>query len=285
MIWEDMPDTWTSDALTVRVNDRRRTHRSSAERMRRNTPAATMPLTDVARPIELVRERAVERQSSRRQIRPRTRSEVLNRAVNVLLAAIALIIISPIMLLVAVAVKLTSRGPVLYSQTRVGLDRRRARVDALYERRKQDAGGRIFTIYKFRSMHLNAEQQSGAVWATQNDPRVTPVGQFLRRVRLDELPQLVNVIKGDMNIVGPRPERPSIFARLREDITEYPLRQLARPGITGWAQINHTYDCSVDDVRTKVRYDLEYLQRQSLAEDLKIMVRTVPVMLFRKGGW
>lgn len=271
--------------MIVRVNDRRRTHHGPTERARRNTSfAAAVPLADVARPIELVRERAVERQA-RRDIQPRTRSEVLNRAVNVLLAAIALVILAPVMLLVAAAVKLTSRGPVLYSQTRVGLDRRRARVDALYERRKQDAGGRIFTIYKFRSMYMDAEQQSGAVWATRDDPRVTPVGQFLRRVRLDELPQLVNVIKGDMNIVGPRPERPSIFARLREDITEYPLRQLARPGITGWAQINHTYDCTVDDVRTKVRYDLEYLQRQSLAEDLKIMVRTVPVMLFRKGGW
>jgi lipopolysaccharide/colanic/teichoic acid biosynthesis glycosyltransferase len=284
MLWEDMPDSWSSDALIVRVNDRRRTHHGPTERARRNTPSATMPLADVARPIELVRERVVERQA-RRDIQPRTRSEVLNRAVNLLLAAIALVVLAPVMLLVAAAVKLTSRGPVLYSQTRVGLDRRRGRVDALYERRKQDAGGRIFTIYKFRSMYMNAEQQSGAVWATRDDPRVTPVGQFVRRVRLDELPQLVNVIKGDMNIVGPRPERPSIFARLREDITEYPLRQLARPGITGWAQINHTYDCSVDDVRTKVRYDLEYLQRQSLAEDLKIMVRTVPVMLFRKGGW
>ena len=284
MLWEDIPDSWTSDALIVRVNDRRRTHHGPTERTRRNTPSA-IPMADVARPIELVRERAVERQQARREIQPRTRSEVLNRTVNVLLAAIALVVLMPIMLLVAVAVKLTSRGPVLYSQTRVGLDRRRARVDALYERRKQDAGGRIFTIYKFRSMYLNAEQSSGAVWATPDDPRVTPVGQFLRRVRLDEFPQLVNVIKGDMNIVGPRPERPSIFARLLQDITEYPLRQLTRPGITGWAQINHTYDCSVDDVRTKIRYDLEYLQRQSLAEDLKIMVRTVPVMLFRKGGW
>jgi len=284
MLWEDLPDSWSSETLSVRVNDRRRTHHGPTERARRNTPSAAASLADVARPIELVRERT-ERQPARRDIQPRTRSEVLNRAVNVLLAAIALLILAPIMLLVALAVKVTSRGPVLYSQTRVGLDRRRARVDALYERRKQDAGGRIFTIYKFRSMYVDAEQQSGAVWATRDDPRVTPVGQFLRRVRLDELPQLVNVIKGDMNIVGPRPERPSIFARLRQDITEYPLRQLTRPGITGWAQINHTYDCSVDDVRTKVRYDLEYLQRQSLAEDLKIMVRTVPVMLFRKGGW
>ena len=288
MLWEDIPDSWTSDALIVRVNDRRRTHHAPAERSRRNTPAptlATAAMPDVARPIELVRERGVDRHAARSEIRPRTRSEVLNRSVNLVLAAIALVALSPVMLLIAVAVKLTSRGPVLYSQTRVGLDRRRACVDALYERRKQDVGGRVFTIYKFRSMYMDAEEQSGAVWATRDDPRVTPVGQFLRRVRLDELPQLVNVIKGDMNIVGPRPERPSIFARLREDITEYPLRQLTRPGITGWAQINHTYDCNMDDVRTKVRYDLEYLQRQSLAEDLKIMVRTVPVMLFRKGGW
>jgi hypothetical protein len=113
MLWEDMPDTWSSDALIMRVNDRRRTHRGPAERARRITPPATMPLADVARPIELVRERAVERRSARRQIRPRTRSEVLNRAVNVLLAAIALTAISPMLVVVAVAVKLTSRGPVV----------------------------------------------------------------------------------------------------------------------------------------------------------------------------
>jgi lipopolysaccharide/colanic/teichoic acid biosynthesis glycosyltransferase len=123
------------------------------------------------------------------------------------------------------------------------------------------------------------------VWATEGDPRVTPLGRFLRKCRIDELPQLINVIRGEMNIVGPRPERPSIFARLREDIAEYPLRQRAKPGITGWAQINQSYDSCIDDVRAKVRYDLEYLERQSLAEDLRIMVKTVPVMLFRKGGW
>jgi lipopolysaccharide/colanic/teichoic acid biosynthesis glycosyltransferase len=107
----------------------------------------------------------------------------------------------------------------------------------------------------------------------------------MRKTRIDELPQLVNVLRGDMNIVGPRPERPSLFLKLSDEIQEYPLRQRAKPGITGWAQINHNYDASIDDVRIKVRYDLEYLQRQSLAEDLKIMFRTVPVMLFRKGGW
>jgi lipopolysaccharide/colanic/teichoic acid biosynthesis glycosyltransferase len=134
-------------------------------------------------------------------------------------------------------------------------------------------------------MHVDAEADGNAVWAKPNDDRCTPIGRLLRSSRLDELPQLFNVLRGDMNIVGPRPERPCIFARLREDIAEYPLRQLARPGITGWAQINHTYDTSVEDVRVKVRYDLEYLQRQGLWTDMMIMVRTVPVMLFRKSGW
>lgn len=216
---------------------------------------------------------------------PRDRSEIANRVVNLVLASLALAVLSPIILLVAIAVKLTSKGPAVYSQTRVGLDRRDTQVDALYDRRKQDCGGIIFTIYKFRTMRADAERNSGAIWATRNDPRVTKLGRFLRRTRLDELPQLVNVIRGDMNIVGPRPERPSIFVRLRDDLPNYRLRQRARPGITGWAQINHTYDTSIDDVRAKIRYDLEYLERQSLAEDLKIMVKTVPVMLFRQSGW
>ncbi|MGH7718244.1 MAG: sugar transferase [Gemmatimonadaceae bacterium] len=247
---------------------------------------------EVSRSIETVRNAdAARRTEARRatsaavEIQPLSRSERANRVVNIMLATIALIVLSPLLLAVAIAVKLSSRGPVLYTQTRVGLDRRGNRIVALYDRRLRDHGGRIFTIYKFRSMYADAEQHTGAVWATQGDPRVTPVGRFLRAYRLDELPQLINVIKGDMNIVGPRPERPSIFARLCEDISEYPLRQRAKPGITGWAQINHAYDACLDDVRTKVRYDLEYLQRQSLAEDLRIMFKTVPVMLFRRGGW
>jgi lipopolysaccharide/colanic/teichoic acid biosynthesis glycosyltransferase len=199
--------------------------------------------------------------------------------------ALALVILAPVMLLVAVIVRLTSHGPILYTQTRIGLDRRKSRVDALYDRRMQDLGGRVFTIYKFRTMYVDAEAVTGAVWATPRDPRLTPLGGIMRKLRLDELPQLYNVIRGDMNIVGPRPERPSIFARLRENISEYPLRQRIKPGITGWAQVNHTYDASLEDVRIKVRYDLEYLQRQCLAEDLKIMLKTVPVVLFRRGGW
>ncbi|HEX5436718.1 MAG TPA: sugar transferase [Gemmatimonadaceae bacterium] len=238
------------------------------------------------RPIEIAREAdAAQPTTLDGPLVPRPRAELANRVVNVGIAVIALIVLSPIILLVALAVKLTSRGPILYTQTRVGLDRRGGPIVALYDRRERNHGGRIFTIYKFRSMYVDAERHTGAVWATQKDPRITLVGRFLRAYRLDELPQLLNVIKGDMNIVGPRPERPSIFARLRENISEYPLRQRARPGITGWAQVNQSYDSCVEDVRAKVHYDLEYIARQSLVEDFRIMLRTVPVMLFRRGGW
>ena len=208
-----------------------------------------------------------------------------SRLVNFVLAAAALFAALPLLLLIAIAIKLTSRGPVLYTQERVGLDRRIPGETPGNHRRVRDLGGQPFTIYKFRTMRVDAESHSGAVWATQNDPRVTPVGRFLRQYRLDEIPQLLNVMRGEMNIVGPRPERPTIFAELREHITEYPLRQRAKPGITGLAQIHHHYDRSLDDVRTKVRFDLEYIRRQSLREDLRIMFRTIPVVLFRRGGW
>lgn len=205
---------------------------------------------------------------------------------NVAIASTGLILVSPVMIVFAALVKATSPGPIFYSQARVGLDRRRGRADSSADdRRARDLGGLPFMIYKFRTMYVDAERRDGAVWATRGDPRVTRVGRIMRRFRIDELPQLVNVLRGDMNIVGPRPERPSIFSRLRVDIADYQLRQRAKPGITGWAQVNHTYDTSLDDVRTKVRYDLEYLQRQGVQEDLKIMARTVPVMIFRRGGW
>jgi lipopolysaccharide/colanic/teichoic acid biosynthesis glycosyltransferase len=196
-----------------------------------------------------------------------------------------LLLAAPVMLVFAVLVKLTSPGPIFYAQARVGLDRRGTRRDGTpYDRRTRDLGGRPFMIMKFRTMRMDAEK-NGAVWAVRRDARVTSVGRVMRKYRIDELPQLFNVIRGEMNIVGPRPERPSIFARLCDDISEYPLRQRARPGITGWAQVNQAYDTSLDDVRTKVRYDLEYIERQGVAEDLIIMARTVPVMIFRKGGW
>jgi len=211
--------------------------------------------------------------------------EWLRRSVNFILALIALIVLLPVMLLIAVLVRLTSRGPVLYTQVRVGLDRRTNPRSSQNHRRERNLGGQPFTIYKFRTMRVDAEHQSGAVWAQQGDPRVTSIGRLLRQYRLDELPQLINVLRGEMNIVGPRPERPTIFAELREHIAEYPLRQRARPGITGLAQINHHYDRSLEDVRTKVHYDLEYIRRQSVGEDFRIMLKTVPVILLRRGGW
>ena len=216
---------------------------------------------------------------------PRSRVEWANRLVNVFLAVVALIVLSPVMLLIALLVRLTSPGPVLYTQQRVGVNRRRRPTQALYDRRAQDAGGIVFTIYKFRTMRNDAEKNSGAVWATTNDPRVTPIGRILRQYRLDELPQLLNVIVGDMNIVGPRPERPTIFADLRTRIADYPIRQRTRPGITGLAQVSNAYDASLDDVRKKVCYDLEYLEKQSLLGDVRNMLRTIPVMLFKRGGW
>lgn len=225
-----------------------------------------------------------ERRASMREVVPRQRSEVANRVLNVAIAVIALVLLAPVMVLIAIAVKLTSPGPIFYIQTRVGMDRRRRNATAMVDRRQADMGGRTFSIFKFRSMRADAEQGTGAVWATRNDPRVTSIGRFMRKTRLDELPQLFNVILGDMNVVGPRPERPSIFAQLRENIQEYPLRQRARPGITGWAQINQAYDSSIDDVRAKVQFDLEYLERQSVVEDLKIMARTLPVMIFKRGA-
>jgi lipopolysaccharide/colanic/teichoic acid biosynthesis glycosyltransferase len=218
---------------------------------------------------------------------PRSRSELLSRALNFTLALVALLLLAPLLVVIAVAVKVTSRGPIFYSQTRIGLDRRWARAvgEPVDRRRGHDLGGNVFTIYKFRTMCVNAEHLSGAVWAAREDPRVTPVGRFLRQYRLDELPQLFNVLTGDMNIVGPRPERPSIFAQLRRNIPHYEYRQRVKPGITGLAQVNQQYDQCLDDVRNKLHFDLQYLHRQGFWEDIRIMLKTVPVVLFKRGGW
>ena len=240
---------------------------------------------DAASGIEFVRESAAADFRRGREFEPRQRSDAVDRALNLALASIATLLVAPVLLLVALGVKLTSPGPVMYTQTRVGRDRRRLGAAAGSDRRRSNSGGALFTILKFRSMRTNAESGGTAVWAVQNDPRVTPIGNFLRRSRLDELPQLLNVIRGDMNIVGPRPERPQIFNELAGQIPEYSLRALAKPGITGLAQINHTYDTCIDSVRIKVRYDLEYLESASIWTDLGIMLMTLPVMLLRRGGW
>jgi len=215
---------------------------------------------------------------------PAAPSERWRRLLNVVVAIVGIVVTAPLMLLTALAVRLTSRGSVLYTQTRVGLDRRGDDGTPEGVRRRENLGGRPFKIYKFRTMTVQ-QVPDAEVWAAPDDPRVTPVGRVLRKLRLDELPQLWNVLRGDMNIVGPRPEQPKIFVHLRHQIHQYETRQRVRPGITGLAQINQHYDRCLDDVKRKVAFDLEYITRQSVMEDLKIMVLTIPVIAFRRGAW
>jgi len=188
------------------------------------------------------------------------------RALDVVLALLGLLLAAPAMLFVWLLLRFRSPGPPLYSQTRVGKD------------------GAHFTIYKFRSMRVDAEATSGAVWSTQNDPRVTPVGRFLRRTRLDELPQLWNVLRGDMSIVGPRPERPEFIAELTRQIPFYGQRHVVRPGLTGWAQVRHRYGSTVDDAQEKLQYDLFYIKHMSIAFDVYIALETVKTVLVRTGS-
>lgn len=210
--------------------------------------------------------------------------EWMHAALNKFVAVVGIVVMTPFAGLIAVLIKLSSPGPVFYSQTRVGIDRRAMRGDRQQSRREEDLGGRVFTIYKFRSMRADAETPGEAVWASKDDPRVTRIGAFIRKTRLDELPQLWNVVQGEMNVVGPRPERPSIFLSLRTQVDNYHLRQRVKPGITGWAQINQAYDSSVEDVKNKVALDLEYIRGRSIWLDLQIMCRTLPVMIGRRGA-
>jgi lipopolysaccharide/colanic/teichoic acid biosynthesis glycosyltransferase len=215
-------------------------------------------------------------------------SENMCRAISIVVAIGGIVISLPFMLLIALAVKLSSPGPVLYTQPRVGInlrrggDRRGAEGRAGPGRRMSDHGGRIFTIYKFRTMRVQVGQPQ--VWASSEDPRITRVGGILRKFRLDELPQLFNVLKGDMNVVGPRPEQPEIFRTLRGSVGSYAERQRVLPGITGWAQVNHAYDQCLEDVTRKVALDLEYISNRSPIRDLTIMAKTVPVIVGRKGA-
>ncbi len=246
------------------------------------TTSGVLPISREVRPSNFV-ELEVPPTLVVEEVLPAERSEQLSRIANVAIAMLAAVLLAPLFILLALAVKLTSRGPIFYSQVRVGVDRR-FREKSTYDRRGYDHGGKPFMMFKFRTMRVDAEADGRAVWAQKSDPRVTIIGKLLRKTRLDELPQLFNVIRGDMNIVGPRPERPTIFADLRRNIPEYAMRQRVKPGITGWAQINQAYDSCLDDVRTKVALDLEYMKRQSLAHDLRIMTMTLPVMIFRRGA-
>ena len=212
--------------------------------------------------------------------------DLLHRVFNAGVAIVGLLLAVPIMIVIALAIKLTSPGPVFFAQTRIGINRRRPLgPGARY--RPEDRGGRPFTMFKFRTMVATGSRANAAaeVWATPDDPRVTRLGRILRLYRLDELPQLLNVLLGDMSIVGPRPEQPTIFRQLRAQIDRYQARQCVPPGITGWAQINQHYDSSIEDVKKKLAFDLEYIGRRSVIEDLRIMLRTVPTMVGKIGGW
>lgn len=194
-------------------------------------------------------------------------SSSVKRTIDILMSTIGLLLAAPIMMIVAPLVRLTSPGPALYSQQRVGKD------------------GVVFTIYKFRSMGVDAEAGTGAVWAKAGgDPRVTKFGKFLRRSRLDELPQLWNVLNGDMSFVGPRPERPEFIANLSKQIPFYGQRHAVRPGLTGWAQVRHQYGASIEDSLQKLQYDLFYIKNMSPAFDILIVFETIKTVLVRAGS-
>lgn len=191
---------------------------------------------------------------------------IAKRAFDIVFSGLLLVVAAPVMVLAAIAVRLDSRGPVLYRQQRVGL------------------AGRGFECVKFRSMRTDAEGDGQARWATKNDSRVTRVGAFMRKTRIDELPQLISVLKGEMSIVGPRPERPEFVAQLQDQIPFYELRHGVKPGVTGWAQVRYTYGASMEDARRKHQFDLYYLKNNSLLLDLQILIETVSVVLFREGA-
>ncbi len=191
----------------------------------------------------------------------------LKRLMDIVVSLFLLIISLPITIITSVAIKLDSKGPVLFKQERLGQN------------------GKPFNVYKFRSMIVDAEKYSGPVWSKKDDPRVTRMGRFVRKVRIDEIPQMFNVLKGEMSLVGPRPERAFFVEKLSKEIPYYRRRLKVRPGITGWAQIKHKYDETIEDVKIKLKYDLFYIENMSLRMDFKILLRTVYVVLFGKGHY
>lgn len=190
----------------------------------------------------------------------------LKRVFDLSLSLVCLVVAAPVMLIAAIVIKLESSGPAIFSQVRVG------------------ENGRPFNIYKFRSMRADAEAKSGPVWAGAADDRVTRVGRFIRRTRVDELPQLINVIKGDMSFVGPRPERPFFVEKLKEVIPYYEIRTVIKPGLTGWAQVKYPYGATVQDALEKLQYDIYYIKNMSPLMDVMIFFRTVKVVLTGKGA-
>jgi sugar transferase (PEP-CTERM system associated) len=193
-------------------------------------------------------------------------TRMLKRMLDLSLSIIGFALAAPLMAMTALAIRFDSPGAVLYSQARVG------------------ENGRIFTVYKFRSMRSDAERAGQAVWARDCDDRITRVGRLIRATRLDELPQLWNVMRGDMSFVGPRPERPFFVEQLAREIPYYVQRHAVKPGVTGWAQVKYQYGSSIEDATEKLRYDLYYIKHMSVFFDLTIVLDTVKVVLFGKGA-
>ena len=191
----------------------------------------------------------------------------LKRVLDILISFLILAISLPVSIITAIAVKLDSKGPVFFTQERCGMN------------------GEVFRMIKFRSMFADAEKRTGPVWSSKDDPRITRVGRIIRKLRIDEIPQMINVLRGEMSMVGPRPERPFFVEKLAEEIPYYKRRLKVRPGITGWAQVKHKYDETIEDVKVKLRYDLFYIENMSLRMDFKIIFRTIFVVLFGKGHY
>jgi lipopolysaccharide/colanic/teichoic acid biosynthesis glycosyltransferase len=222
-----------------------------------------------------------------RRSESRPDQDLLKRSLDVVFSITGMVLVFPVFVVLVVLMKLDSPGPIFYAQERIGLNRRRSRNGGPatgQERRRTDSFGQPFTIYKLRSMVVDAERHTGPVWAAAKDARVTRMGRFLRKTRLDETPQLWNVLRGDMSLVGPRPERPSFVTSLTESIPEYPMRCQARPGITGLAQVKSKYDSSIETVDRKLRYDLYYVRHGRLLLDLKILAATVKVVARGEGA-
>ena len=191
---------------------------------------------------------------------------LLKRVIDIALSLLFLVVTAPLLIVLAIAIQLESRGGIIYSQERVGHH------------------GKVFRVLKFRSMRSDAEAHNGAQWATANDTRVTRIGRFIRRYRLDELPQLINILRGEMSFVGPRPERPVFVDDLRQKISYYDERHSVRPGLTGWAQVSYTYGASVEDAFRKLEYDLFYLKNLSILFDCSIIIRTCRIVLMGQGS-
>lgn len=242
-------------------------------------------LDDVANHAEVIQYKVADRISS---------AIIAKRVFDIIVASLALVVLFPIMVAIALAIKIDSRGPVFFVQERVGLNRRRrerrrrqtnanGNVRSGSDRRMGLNPGRPFNIYKFRSMVCEAEV-NGPALACDNDPRATRFGRLMRKTRVDEIPQFINVIKGDMSIIGPRPERSFFINQVKRDMPEFTMRLVVKPGITGLAQVEHGYTKSIDEMKRKLFYDLKYIVDLSPMLEIKILFKTVYVVITGKGA-